>query len=335
MSALKLLSSLKFTLLVMAALAIAALFSYKNPAISTAWIALPLSILAINLLVVIFTNPVFRKQYGLLFFHIGLLAVILLALSDQLTRFQGRLEITEGQEFDPAIVSTVRHGPLHQNQLHQIEFLQSKVKVEYSADGRRGNTRSQIRLPAKNGEEETVIIGDRQAWEVQGYRFLSTFNKGFAVILSWQDEAGNVVSGAVNMPSYPLNEWKQENLWITPGGQQVTLSFDPGSSPEKGREWQLETERASDARLTVITDQGSHVLKAGDNTQLNRGSLTFETVRLWMGYRIDYQPWLFWQFIAAVLAIVGLGFHFWQKFSQHEAKTSRVNQSAEGLIHSA
>ncbi len=335
MPVLRLFSSLKFTLLVMAGLGVAALLSYKNPAISTLWVSLPLTILAINLLVVIFTNPIFRQQHGLLIFHIGLLAVILLALMDQMTRFEGRLEVTEGELFDADSVMVVRQGPWHNNQLKQIAFSQNRITVDYAPNVRRGKTRSQILLPATENNESAVLIGDRQSWEAQGYRFLTTFNKGYSLILSWQDLSGNRITGAVNMPSYPLNEWKQENLWSTPAGQELILKLDPGSAPLKDRDWRLERVKASGARLSIVDHGRTTTLVAGESLQLEQGRLRFESVRLWMGYRIDYQPWLIFQFFAAVLAISGLGFHFWKKFSTLNIKQPTIGRQTSGLIHSA
>ena len=107
------LASLRLTLLGMLGLALTVLATYRDPELATAWVALPLGVLAVNLLAALLVNPRFRTQAGLLVFHLCLLAVVVLSAVGLMTRFEGRLELTEGQAFTPGAVEIVSRGPWH------------------------------------------------------------------------------------------------------------------------------------------------------------------------------------------------------------------------------
>ena len=310
------LGSLRLALVAMLALAITALCTYKNPAISINWVVLPLSLLGTNLLAAILTNQRFRSQAGLMLFHLGLLAIIVLAAMGLMTSFEARLEITEGQAFDPADVEIMHRGLWHSGHLDRVKFIQGPVQVSYVSAQRRTGTRSQIRIADAAGQLQPRTIGDRQILDAEGYRFITTSNKGYSMILTWLGDDGTVTSGAVHMPSYPLLAWKQDNEWSTPQGQQLSLSLQLADADraETDSAWTLDSENVN-AQLLVKTSGQEQLLAPSGTIRLERGSLRFEEVRMWMGYRIDYNPMLIWQFMAALFAVVGLGFHFWQKFS--------------------
>lgn len=308
-------ASLRLTLVIMLALGATALFSHDNPDVPVLWVTLPLVLLAINLLTAIIGNRRFRQQLGLLLFHLGLLVIIILAALGLMISLDARLEITEGQTFDPADVQIVKQGPWHRLRLDQTKFTQGKIEIDYVKALSRGETRSQIWLSNEDGKSQSRMIGDRNTMRAAGYRFIATGNKGYSVILTWLGDDGLVTTGAINMPSFPLYEWKQQNKWVSPTGQPLFLSMKLANTRDLSADsaWKLDSEDL-DARLLVKIAGQEQILEAGDQIRLRQGNLRFEHVRMWIGYNIDSNPLLFWQFIAALVAVMGLGFHFYQKF---------------------
>ena len=66
--------------------------------------------------------------------------------------------------------------------------------------------------------------------------------------------------------------------------------------------------------LLSVAGQEMRELRPGDSFRLQHGTLTVEDLRLWMGYRIDFNPLLPWVFAAAMLALIALAVHFQLKF---------------------
>lgn len=308
------LASLRLTLAGMVALIVMALVTYKEVGPATEWLAMPIGVLAVNLFAALLTNANFRQQSGLLIFHICLLAVLLLAGTGLLIRFDGHVELTEGETFRAANVQLLNRGLLHAGDLDAVQFTQGKVEVNYGPGLVRLATRSEISIRNHPGSERRVRVGDRQSLGIKDYRFITTFNKGLALIVTWAGDDGQTATGSINFPSYPLLEWKQVNQWTTPGGQQVQLELVPDVLPLQDAAWTL---RSDDIGFSVIlsgANSAPRVLRAGDSTDLGSGSLIVRELRLWMGYRIDYNPVLPWLFTAAILGIFGLGIHFRTKF---------------------
>ena len=304
-------ASLKITLLGIVGIIIVALATYRNPEFGTVWLAVPLAVLAVNLLAAILTNGAFRQQSALLVFHVCLLAVILLIAVGLLIRFDGHVELVEGEAFDAYAVEIVRKGALHRFVLDKVNFVQGRITVDYRPGLIRHNTRSNVIEVGTNGQ--TQEIGDGNSVTFGSYRFNTTFNKGWAVILRWSGDKGIVQRGSVNFPSYPEFEWKQANEWTTPGGEHLALELRLNPVPGDS-DWVLKSGESefslviSDARLDT------HELKPGQSIRMTHGTLTVEELRLWMGYRIDFDPLLPWVFAAAMLALIALAVHFQLKF---------------------
>lgn len=313
-------ASLKLTLVGMISLLLSVLLAYRGELLSSSWVAVPFAVLALNLLAAIAINPRIRRQRGLLLFHVCLLVLAVLAGISVLMRFEARAEIAEGQRFSSEQAQVVGAGLWHRNRLDEVDFVQGPIEVDYAAANTRRATRSTVYLNENQENGPVVVLGENQSLAMNSYRFVTTSNKGFAVTLSWHDPSGDTLTGAIHLPSYPLYEWKQENAWVTPVGQTVTvrLELPARSSPE--REWTL---RSPDDGVTLEVRDGAvrRVLAPGDSMSLVGGRLQFEGVRLWMGYRVEYNPWLPWMFMTALLAIAGIGWHFYGRFrlsARHE-----------------
>jgi len=308
-SALKRLASLRLTFTALAWLVLHCVAVSQWPEQTIPWLVLPLGLLALNLLAAIVVNRSFRSQAALLLFHVGLLGVLLLVAAGILVRFDGQVEIVEGQAFDPVTVQVQSRGWLHRGDLQDIAFTQGPIEVHYPSGLRRGTTHSTLE-PAAGA---ATTIGDRQVYTSQRYRFKTTFNKGFSLLLLWQGADGPEALGAVNFPSYPEFEWKQQNDWMTPAGESLLLGLDLRNRVPDGESWVLSSHSvAYDVTMTTAGGK-SLTLAPGESADVDGGRITVADLRLWMGYRVDYDPFLPWLLAAAFLSLGALAVHLVQK----------------------
>ncbi len=310
------LASTRLTLLWMLLLAVGAALSYDNPAETSIWVLIvPMLLLAVNLIAAIISNPRINRRGGLLVFHLGLLSIVVLAAIGRLTHMDGRVEIISGAEFSPEIVTDVHRGPLHSGALADIKFVQGPFTVEYRPQMMRGLTHSLVALPDNEGGWREAVVGDDRPLLIEGYRFYTTFNKGFAPILSWTSHDGRVSeTGAVHMPSYPLFDFKQSNSWTPQGGDEIKfwLQLETGLTADEA--WVLDGRHATGTLVVNVSDERTELLP-GESVKMAGGTLRYEQLTTWMGYKLFYDPTLQWMFLAAFITIAGLSAHFWRKLA--------------------
>jgi cytochrome c biogenesis protein len=309
-SVLRKLASLRLTFAGITWLALHCVAISQWPEQMIPWLVLPLALLAVNLLAAIFVNRSFRSQSALLLFHVGLFGIVVLAAAQVVVRFDGQVEITEGQHFNPAAVRVQSRGWLHRGDLGDVEFAQGPIEVNYLHGLRRDTTQSTLELAAG----QVATVGDRRAWSSQGYRFKATFNKGFSLLLLWQGNDGSEQLGAVNFPSYPEFEWKQRNDWITPAGEPVSLDLDLEVRVPEDKAWTLASRDVAYDVVLRNANGGTVTLGPGDSVEVEGGLVAVGGLRLWMGYRVDYDPLLPWLLIAAFLTLGALAVHVQRKF---------------------
>jgi len=325
------LSSLRFTLVGMVLLAIGAALSYNNPASTPVWVlVIPMALLAINLLSAIIINPRIHRRGSLLIFHLGLLGVVILSAVGFLTRFEAHVEMLQGTAFSADDLLDTKSGPWHTNHLDKVAFVQGPYTVDYAAGMMRGKTHSHIQVPDGHGGWQRRVVGDDTPLVVDGYRFYTSFNKGFAPILTWIPDHGKPETGSVNMPSYPLFNFKQDNTWTPPGGSKIKFWLRLDTGMDEKTAWVLDGNKTKGV-LVINTEDGKRVeLKPGDNARVPGGQLRYEHLATWMGYKIFYDPTLHLMFATAIIGILGLFTHFWQKFGNWSA-VSRVDEVETAL----
>jgi cytochrome c biogenesis protein ResB len=309
------LASTRLTLVGMALLGVGAALSYDNPVSTPVWVlVVPLVFLALNLLSAIVTNSRINRRGGLLVFHVGLLSIIILAAIGRLTHMDAHLEIVQGGGFAKEDLIDVHSGPWHTGALDKVMFIQGPYTVDYAPGITRGLTHSHVLVPDGHGDWEERVIGDDRPLVINGYRFYTTFNKGFSPMLTWIPTRGRPVSGTVNMPSYPMFEFKQSNSWTPPGGKEIRFWLQLQTGMDDKAHWTLD---ASQARGTLVinSDNRRIELQPGESAVLDGGVLRYDRLASWMGYKLFYDPTLHWLFISAILAILGMAAHFWRKFS--------------------
>ena len=317
MKLLSYLSSTKFTLAGMGLLAVGAALSYDNPVGTPVWVlVIPLALLAVNLLAAIVGNSRINRRGGLLVFHLALLGIVVLAAIGRLTRMEAHLEMVQGSAFSAEDLLDVRKGPWHSGRLEAVHFVQGPYTVDYAPGMVRGPTRSHVLVPDGQGGWEQRVIGDDKPLVLEGYRFYTTFNKGFAPVLTWLPDGRQPVTGTIPMPAYPLFDFRQANRWTPPGGEEIRLwlQLETGLTPDEA--WTLDPRKAV-GTLVVRSGGLRSELRPGETVRLSGGQLRYERLTGWMGYKLFYDPTLQWLFVTAMLGVLGLGVHFWQKFATH------------------
>ena len=289
---------------------------YGNPMNVPTWVVvIPLAFLAVNLSAAIITNQRINQQPGLLVFHVCLLGLVIAAGIGRLTHLDAHAEIPIGSEFSAAQLLEVRAGVWHAGNLDQVSFIQGPYTVEYAPGMKRGLTFSHVMVKDATGQMVEKVIGDDRLLEIEGYRFYTTHNKGFTLLLTWIPEGGEPITGVVNMPSYPLFDYKQDNSWIPPGTKQEIkfwLQIDAGLTEDQA--WTLDA-RNSSGVLVVTNNDTRQEVRVGERVKLPGGVLSFDKLTMWMGYRIFYDPTIQWMFFIAVAGVFGLAVYFWQKLN--------------------
>lgn len=317
------LGSPKLALVGMGLLAAGAGLNYGNPVDMPNWVLVgPLALMAFNLLCAICGYPRIHRQAGLLIFHLGLVAIVVLAAVGRLTFFEARVEVLEGSPFQAQELMDARHGPWHRNSLSDVQFVQSRYTIEYSPGLVRGRTFNQVLVPNQNGEWENQIIGDDRPLVLDGYRFYTTFNKGYAPLLTWMPEDGSEpITGAVHMPSYPMFAHKQDQTWQPPRGPDLRLWLRLDTGLNERENWVLNS-RPVGSVLVVNDGAERYELVPGQTLKLAGGRLRYEQLLTWMGYKLFYDPTLHWMFAAAMLSVAGMGWHFWTRFGRLDTRAT-------------
>jgi cytochrome c biogenesis protein len=271
-------------------------------------LAIPFAVLCLNLLASIATSPRLRCQAGLLIFHLALAGLAMLAAVDRLVRLTGHVEVTEGTAFDAGLV-VAQPGPLHRWRLDEVRFVQAGFTVDYAPGVRRRETVSTVLVPRADGGWRRVDVGDDQPLVAGRYRFYTSFNKGFAPLLSYTDARGITRQGTVHLPSYPLNYYRQGNEWILPDESKVVKLWLRLPEPVYVEDAAWRFRKPEDAVLVVMDGETRHELRPGGAVALGDGVLRYEGLRTWMGYTISYNPVAPWMLAAAVVGVLGFAWH--------------------------
>ncbi len=299
--------SLRTTLALLALLAAVVL---ARPAFTP--LAVALGLLAVNLVAALVVHPLLRRQLPLLVFHLALLALLLLVGLGRLTALDGRFELTQGVPFDGQLMDQDA-GPLYDEPLHRLAFAHNGFEIDYAPGRQRGATRNAVTWRGDDGAQRSAVIGDHRPLVLAGHRIYTSPNKGFAPLLRWLPTQGEPVLGAVHLPSFPAHELRQSREWALPDGREVwvMLRFDETLiDPDKATSFRLPDEH----RLVVRIGELRTTLAPGERAAIDGGTLVYEGLRTWMGYRVSYDPTLPWLLAASLLASLALAAHYVRKF---------------------
>ncbi len=164
--------------------------------------------LGANLLFALAVHPLLRRQMPLLVAHLALLALVALVAAGRLLALDGRFELTQGEPFDGRLLDR-QAGALHVDRLQALSFRHEGLEIDYAPGRKRGATRNTVSWLDAQGRPQRAVIGDHRPLVLQGHRFYTSPNKGFAPVLRWVPEQGQAVRGAVHLPSFPMHELQQ------------------------------------------------------------------------------------------------------------------------------
>ncbi len=309
------LGSLKTTLVLLAVLATAIVFAYQSEQWRSWPLAVPLALLSINLLAALLSNPAFRRQTALIVFHLALVALLLLIAAGRMTYLKGTLELTEGAWFEGRLTSTDA-AQWHAGNLDRVRFTNLGFTIDYARGIKRGPTRNRVQWIDKEQRVRETFIGDQHPLIVEGYRFYTSFNKGFAPTFRYTPSGGEAIVGSVHLPSYPIHLYEQARQWPLPGSKRdvwILLDFDETIlDPSQPSAFRLPD------RYKVIVRAGERraELEPGEFIDLPEGRLELVDLRTWMGYNVFYDWTLPWLAATATLAVLSLGWHFAAKFQR-------------------
>jgi len=291
------------------------------------WIILPVAGLFINLIAALAAYATLRTQPMLFAFHAMLAVLALLIGLDRLTALKGHVEVTEGASFD-ASLAQIEAGPLHPYALDDVAFVQGGFEIQYLPGMKRRETISQVRIPAGAGEWQEARVGDDDPLIAGNYRFYTSFNKGFAPVITYTNASGQSVTGAVHMPSYPLRDFDQGNEWTPPGWSRdrepVKLWLSLGEPIyDENTAWTFR--KPADPALVVIDGEERHELTLGQGVALaGGGTIRFDDLRSWMGYTITANLFNAWMLAVVLAACLALAAHLWEKFQSRPAASAAL-----------
>ena len=293
-------------------------------------VALVIALLSLNLLAALVVHPAFRRQLPLLVAHLALLALVLLAGFGRLAALDGRFELTQGVPFDGQLIEQ-HAGALHPGTLPGLQFRHDGFDIDYAPGRKRGPTRNRVTWIGADGRPQSATIGDHKPLVLDGYRIYTSPNKGFAPVLRWVPTQGAPVAGAVHLPSYPMHELRQSREWPLPDGRSawVMLQFDEQLlDPQAAASFRL----PKDHRLVLRLGEQRFELAPGEGAAIAGGTIVYDGLRTWMGYRVAYDPTLPWLLAAALLAALSLGWHYLRKFGAAPRALPLVQGARAGVI---
>jgi cytochrome c biogenesis protein ResB len=317
--------SLRATLAGLGLFAAVLLARLASGTLSTAALGGVMGLLSVNLLVALWAHPSFRRKLPLLVAHLALLAVVLLVGVGRLLSLEGRFELTQGEPFDGRLMDG-ESGPWHQERLQRLGLRHEGFQIDYAPGRKRGSTRNPVSWHDEDGQAQHAVIGDHRPARVAGYRIYTSPNKGFAPLLTWLPQAGQAEQGSVHLPSFPAQELHQSREWNLPDGRAVWVQLqveevlmDPATATR------FEMPRAH-VLVARVGDRRAE-LRPGDRMSLEGGTLVYEGLRTWMGYRITYDPTLPWLLASSLLAAGALAWHYarrWFLAPRQAAMASRA-----------
>jgi hypothetical protein len=257
-------------------------------------------------------HPAFRRQLPLLVAHLALLALVLLAGFGRLASLDGRFELTQGVPFDGRLIEQ-QAGALHPGTLPGLQFRHDGFEIDYAPGRKRGPTRNRVTWIAADGRPQSATIGDHKPLVLglpclhqpeQGLRTAAALapgarrggdGRGAPAELSDARTAAVARMAAARRPQRLGDAAVRRNPARPAGRRQLQL-------PERHK-------------LVLRLGEQRFELAPGEGAAVDGGTLVYEGLRTWMGYRVAYDPTLPWLLAAALLSALSLGWHYLRKFS--------------------
>ncbi|MEH6825678.1 MAG: hypothetical protein V7629_17410 [Motiliproteus sp.] len=290
--------------------AVSALVIAQAQQSATLWMALPFSLLLLNLLAAIIRLPRFRRDLPLLVFHLALLLMVVLFACTRLTYLRASATLTKGSPFDGTLLSDER-GPLHGDGLNSLEFTNLGFNQNYSklkpGNSQYSVTYNRVSWRDQSGQLRVQEIGDDHPLAVGHYRIYTTRRRGFTPIFLWQPHNGPAESGSVQLNALSEGDIGPTNEWQLPDGTPVWTMLDISNHQQILNDNVNLSASTLNHSLIIRTETERHSLQLGQSVPLQTGTLTYLRLDSWMGYRIVYdpvQPWLMATVLAGISCLV-------------------------------
>lgn len=276
---------------------------------ATSLMALPFSLLGLNLGAAIATHARFRADVPLLLFHLALLALVLLFIYGRLTYFDGIAMVTRGAEFQGEF-ERHEYGPLHGDGFRRLSFANEGF-LERDPSGAYRNTLNRVRWrDTASGQWLSAEINNDRPLLLDGYRiYPTTRNQGFSPRLSWQPALGGPAElGTVQLPPPPAvpEDFPRGVVWYLPGDIELWAQvLTPVPRDVFVRQANLGVD-SLDHVLVIRQGATRHELRPGESATLEGGRLTYLALDSWIGYRITGDPTGQWQVATILVAISSL-----------------------------
>lgn len=240
--------------------------------------------LAVNLGASLATHPAFRQRTALTVFHLCLVATLAFIALGQLSGLRGQVEVTEGESFRREM-GRFEAGPLHWERLDRVAFRNDGFTIEYAPGLKRGPTRNRVSWDGPAGRG-AAIVGDQHPLVLEGYRFYTTFNKGYAPVLEWRpSDGGASVAAVLHLPGYPAFESTQEGTIELAEAGTVRVSLfveEPVLDPAVSSTFRTPTEH----HLRLESGGRTASVRLGESLELGGGRVVYAALRTWMGYKV-------------------------------------------------
>jgi hypothetical protein len=276
--------------------------------ITAAW-SIPLGLFSLCLLAAIATRPRFRRDPWLLAMHLALLLLVILVAVARLSYLDGVVTLNQGTTFDGQL-QMAKHGPLHWGNIEKLRFANEGFVEDFSRREMWKSTYNRVRWWDTEGRSQVGEIGDDHPLLLDGYRIYTTHNRGYAPLFRWEPVTGETEIGSAQLR--PGEDVDQSNLWSLPGGPQLWVMLE---SPEAfrllpGRKRENLGATTLNHALVVRSGERREVIRPGGSLQFAEGRLTYLSLQTWMGYRIVYDPAMYWLAASALAVVVSLiGFY--------------------------
>ena len=309
------------------------------------WFNLLLVLLIVNIVFCIVkrTNVLRLSQAGSTIFHLGLVALFVGVVYDQLFFFEGEIRLTEGESLvcaDPASWDVLKYGRFFRNQtlneLGQLYF--HKLHIAYQEEGKFREEAIEISVgtDVQRGSRRIVYIA--RPLKYKGFELYREKRDGYSPLVVLRDKQGKVLLGSfVALQSIR----QQDGTFLYRSGTALepgSFKFpqDPAIPPlyniqtiyypdkaQKGtgdisfKVWKYITDDkdASEELVNVKAAFGERI-KAGDYF------LSLEEVRYWTSIYVTYRPGLTLIFSSFWIALGGLILNLSLKTAKSREKES-------------
>lgn len=275
---------------------------------ATALMVVPFTLLLINLLAAIISMPRFRADFALLLFHLALLALVALMVLARLIYFDGTTSLSRGTAFDGTLLTDSR-GPLHRGDLNELRFSNEGFTADYFRQGKYRATYNRVSWVDANGLPRLAEVGDDRPLVIGRFRIYTTAFRGFSAVFEWQPDDGSASQmGAVQMTYAGHETFGQMAEWRLPNDEPVWMMLD-FTAAESGSRVAPTDPAAAALQHALVLRMGEErqVMTPGDQIRRPGGTLVYQNLDSWMGYRIIYdptEPWIIATVVVGILSLV-------------------------------